>query len=409
MITEICNVISFFHVDAHVIHTCMNPDNIFINAQGHIKLSGLSFSITDPSVSGAELKLNPAYPEALPCMKYIAPEIVFDSTTYYNSDVFSIGMIIYNVLKFHKGDTDRDLLGLNGSNTIDAYKKAYDVMENKLMRIAFENDDNDIICKSLNRSAQKRPTIKELLDHVWFNDPKLKALRFVENLEQNDVNKNVEFLSKFPNILSFFENKIIERKFLPSFLNALKIEALIVNTLPAIFSICEAPSIKIDFEQTVWPSLKNLFQMKQIPAAGLYFLLSKLNFIADKISNSEFSSNMMNIICKALDCGVAKIQTVVLDNLMFIIKKVDSLAFKNQIYPRLVNIILNTNSNSLKISILKCFLSVYSLLDQNILNESLLNTLEKLRKADNNSDVCMNIISIYEEIAKVVSVEVNII
>jgi hypothetical protein len=182
-----------------------------------------------------------------------------------------------------------------------------------------------------------------------------------------------------------------------------------VNTLPAIFSICEAPSIKIDFEQTVWPSLKNLFQMKQIPAAGLYFLLSKLNFIADKISNSEFSSNMMNIICKALDCGVAKIQTVVLDNLMFIIKKVDSLAFKNQIYPRLVNIILNTNSNSLKISILKCFLSVYSLLDQNILNESLLNTLEKLRKADNNSDVCMNIISIYEEIAKVVSVEVNII
>ena len=147
--------------------------------------------------------------------------------------------------------------------------------------------------------------------------------------------------------------------------------------------------------------------MKQIPAAALYFLLSKLQFIAEKISNSEFSSNMMNIICKALDCGVAKIQTVVLDNLLFIIKKVDSLAFKNQIYPRLVNILTNTQSPNLKINILKSFTTIYSLLDQNLINESLLNTIEKVRKADNNSEVCISVVNIYEEIAKVVSVEVK--
>ena len=84
--------------------------------------------------------------------------------------------------------------------------------------------------------------------------------------------------------------------------------------------------------------------MKQIPAAALYFILSKINLIAEKISNSEFSSNMLNIICKALDCGVPKIQSIVMENLEFIIKKIDSLAFKNQIFPRLVHIVLNTNS-----------------------------------------------------------------
>ena len=407
MITELCHTLAFLHNDAHVIHTSITPDNVFINAQGHIKLSGLAFCLSDPPLSGLEFKLNKEFPNALPCLKYVSPEIVIDNKAFYQSDIFSIGMIIYSMLKIQKGDTDRELLSLN-SNSPDSYKKALDVMDNKMMKIAFDSDDNEIIFKALNRKAENRPNAKEFLEQTWFNDPKLKALRFVENLENNDAGKNSEFLSKFPNILHFFECKIIERRFIPAFMNALKIESLIVSTLPAIFSICENQNYaKIDFEQNVWPGLKLLFQMKQIPAAGLYYLLSKLNFIAEKISNNEFSSNMLNIICKALDCGVSKIQSVVLDNLAFIIKKIDSLAFKNQIYPRLVNILLNTNSNSLKILILKSFTSVYSLLDQNIINESLLNTLEKLRKSDNTPEVCMCVVAIYEEIAKVVSVEVS--
>jgi SCY1-like protein 2 len=406
MITELCKVISFLHVDAHVIHSSINPDNIFISLQGHVKLSGLGFSITDPPVGGADLKLNSFYPNAMQNLKFTAPELVYDSKAYYQSDIFSIGMVIYNMLKLQRGDTDRDLLNIN-NNTIDSYKKNFDVMENKLMKIAFDSDDNEVIFKALNKSYSNRLSIKEYSEQTWFNDPKLKALSFIESLEQNETSKNIEFLNKFPNIIQFFENKIIERRFLPAFMNALKSESLIVNTLPAIFSICENNNIKINFEENVWPGLKTLFQMKQIPAAALYFLLSKLQFIAEKISNSEFSSNMMNIICKALDCGVAKIQTVVLDNLLFIIKKVDSLAFKNQIYPRLVNILTNTQSPNLKINILKSFTTVYSLLDQNIINESLLNTIEKVRKADNNAEVCISIVNIYEEIAKVVSVEVR--
>jgi SCY1-like protein 2 len=407
LVTEICNVVSFLHDNAHVIHNGLNPDEIFITAEGHIKLSGLEFSFFDPAIGGQETKISPILFNSNPPLKFVAPEIVTESKAFYQSDIFSLGLIIYNMLKFHKGDSDRDIINIT-TNSPDSYKKALNVYENKLMRMTFESDDNDLIFKALNKKYNLRPSIKDFLEHSWFNDPKLKALRFVENLEHNDINKNTEFLTKFPNILHLFENKIIERRFLPAFMNALKSESLIVNTLPAIFAICEEKNNKIDFENLVWPGLKNLFAMKQIPAAALYFLLSKLNFFAEKISNNEFCSNLLNIICKALDCGVAKIQTVVLDNLPFIIKKVDSLAFKNQIYPRLVNIVLNTSSNSLKVLILKSFISIYSLLDQNIINESLLTTLEKIRKSDNNSEVCIGVVSIYEEIAKIVSVEVII-
>ncbi len=280
LVTELCNVVAFLHDNAHVIHCGLNPDEIFINSQGHIKLSGLEFSLSDPAIGGQEIKVNSSYPNTNPLLKYTASEIVTESKAFYQSDIFSIGLIIYYLLKFHKGDTDRDLFNLS-SNTPEAYKKSLDIFENKLMKMTFESDDNDLIFKALNKKPNLRPTIKDFLEHSWFNDPKLKALRFVENLEQNDASKNTEFLTKFPSIIHLFETKIIERRFLPAFMNALKSEGLIVNTLPAVFAICEEKNNKIDFESSVWPGLKTLFAMKQIPAAALYFVLSKLNFIAE--------------------------------------------------------------------------------------------------------------------------------
>jgi SCY1-like protein 2 len=404
IIAQLSSVLAFLHDDAKVIHGNLTLDNIFITDKGHVKIAGLGYSISDSPLGRSEFKFNTSISDAMPYLKTAAPELIYDNKITYQSDIFSIGVIVYNTLRILKSDTERELLNLN-SNTPDSYRRAYEVIENKLSKTGFENDDNELINKCLSKKAEYRPSAKNLMELTWFNDPKLKALRFIETLEANDSAKNNEFLAKFPNILSFFDNKIIEKRFLPAFMNAIKIESLIVPTLPALFAICE--NSKIDFENLVWPGLKVLFQMKQIPAAALYFILSKLNFLADKISNMEFSSNMLNIICKALDCGVAKIQSVVLDNLSFIIKKIDSLAFKNQIFPRLVNIVLNTQSNSLKINILKSWTNVYSLLDQTIINESLLNTLEKIRKIDNHSEICMCLVNIYEEIAKVVSIEVN--
>jgi len=99
----------------------------------------------------------------------------------------------------------------------------------------------------------------------------------------------------------------------------------------------------------------------------------------------------------------------VLDNITFIIKKIDSLAFKTQLFPRLVNIILKTTSAPLKVQILKSFSTVFNLLDQTILNDTLLSTLEKIRKSDSHGEISMGVVTVYEQIAKVVNIEVIII
>ena len=401
MIIELCKVINFLHSDAHSIHTNFNPDNIFIDKDNKIKISGMNFSVNDPPLQGGEINVSSG---ATPNLSYCAPEIISHSKAFYSSDIFSIGCIIYNLLKFHKGESDRNLLSLN-SNTVLSYNNALSNMDNKLSKCNFENEDINLLNKILNKDPQYRPGIKELLDNKWFNDPKLKALNFIENLNANEQSKNIEFLQKLPRIISMFENKIILNRFLPCLLNALKNESLINSCLPAIFSICENTNLKLNFSNDVWPHLKDLFKLRALPAASIYFLISKVKYIGDNISNSEFSSNFLNLICKAMDCNVAKIQTVVSENLNYITKKIDSLAFKNQIYPRILQVISNTNSRPLKIDFLKKLKELYTKLDQNIINESLLNNLEKIRKADNNNEICMTIADIYEEIAKIVNIE----
>ena len=106
-----------------------------------------------------------------------------------------------------------------------------------------------------------------------------------------------------------------------------------------------------------------------------------------------------------MDCNVPKIQLVVSNNMVFIANNTDSLSFKNQIFPRMMQVVSTTTNKALKISMLNNIKSLYTKLDQNIINDKLLVTLEKVRKIDGNNDICMCICDIYLEISKIVNLE----
>ena len=403
VIIEICKAIIFLHDDAHCSHNNLNPENIFIDENNKIKIGSLEYSVSDPPISGGEVKLN----TFLQDLKYVAPENVFNNKCYYSSDVFSMGTIIYHILKIFNNDTTNpDLINITNlsNNNIENYKSLSFNIDGLLDKAKIDFDDKEILRKCLIREPNNRPSFQDLLENSWFNDPKLKALSFVDRLNENDKQKNEEFLKQFPRIVDMFENKILEKRFLPAFLNGLSNEFLIVPCLNPIFAILNKSDLNINFEKIVWPHLKNLFNLKSMPAQCLFFLLQKVEFIGDKISKSEFSNNFLKIICKALDCNVLKIQTVVADHIIYITKKIDSLTFKNQIYPRIITTLQTTNSQQLKIKLLNSLKDLYKLLDQNTINENLLNNLDKIRKTDNGAEICMLISSIYEEIAKVVTI-----
>ena len=418
MVIELAKTILFLHNDAHVVHNNLNPDVIFIDSNNKIKISGLSFSIEDPPLQGGDMDVSKYTPPSignintqnavlsLPDLSFVAPELVINNKSFYSSDMFSLGLIIYQILKDHLGDSKTHLFMKLNSNSVNAYKNFMNSYDSYLSsKLKFENDDNFLLSKLLQKQYNARPRVREIIDTPWFNDPKLKALNFVMNLESNDQKKNVEFLEKLPKIIGMFEKKIIIKRFLPALLKAIKVETLINPCLPAIFSICESPSFNIDFGREIWPKLKDLFKLRSLPAAAIYFLISKVQYIGEHISQTEFSQNFLNLICKAMDCNVPKIQLVVSNNMKFIANNTDSLSFKNQIFPRMMQVVMNTHSKTLKINMLNNIKELYTKLDQNLINDKLLGTLEKVRKTDGNNDVCMCICDIYLEISKIVNLE----
>ena len=418
MVIELAKAILFLHNDAHVVHNNLNPDVIFIDSNNKIKISGLSFSIEDPPLQGGDIDVSKYIPPnihninaqnvslSLPDLSFVAPELVFNNKCFYSSDMFSLGLVIYQILKDHLGDNKTHLFMKLNNNTINAYKNFMNSFDSYLStKLKFENDDNFLLSKLLQKQYTARPRVREIIDTPWFNDPKLKALNFVMNLESNDQKKNVEFLEKLPKIIGMFEKKIIIKRFLPALLKAIKVETLINPCLPAIFSICESPSFKIDFSREIWPKLKDLFKLRSLPAAAIYFLISKVQYIGEHITQTEFSQNFLNLICKAMDCNVPKIQLVVSNNMKFIANNTDSLSFKNQIFPRIMQVVSTTNSKTLKLNMLNNIKDLYTKLDQNLINDKLLGTLDKVRKTDGNNDICMSICDIYLEISKIVSLE----
>lgn len=399
-IIDLCKTMIFLHEDAHIIHNNLNLKTVLIDEMNRIKIASLGYACNDPPIGGIDFKAD----QLMMNMSFVAPEIVFDGKAYYSSDVYSIGAILYSLLKKLSRASDWQLI-TSSNTTIEDYKAHFSNSYIKISNSNFEQEDIDLLNKCLIKDHSLRPSMKELIEHKWFNDPKLKALHFIEHLEQNETAKNNEFLQKLPKILHMFENKIITKRFLPSLLLAVKSEHLLVQCIPSIFAISEKSDLKLLFEKDIWPSIKSVLAMKSIPASSLYFLLTKISFICDNVSSKEFSSTFLNVICKAMDCNVIKIQSVVSDNLITLAKKIESLNFKNQIYPRMINIMINTNSHSLKVQLLTCLKSLYTMLDQTIINDHLLSSLEKIKKNDNTSEVCMKIAFIYEEISKIVSVE----
>ena len=172
-----------------------------------------------------------------------------------------------------------------------------------------------------------------------------------------------------------------------------------------IFTICHLNFKSINFNQIVWPYLIDIFKLKTIPAASLYFLLTKIPFIGANISNDDFSHHCLDIICKALDCGVAKIQRAVVKNIIFISQKVESKIFIDKLYPRLNQIMLVSNDVNLKSQIIFSYLKLYEIIDRNILNSSFISNIEEVIRKNSDFKICYAVVDLMGELEDSFSID----
>ena len=406
IIYQIISIIITLHNDYQISINNLNTENIFVNENNFIKISELN--LTTSLIPGKNnnftniQSLSKIHQESFMDLKYCFPELIFENNISNNSDNYLIGLISYFLLK----NSDEDLFVILDNN-VESFKNSYSNtnIDKKIKK--FRDDVVEEFLKNLlENNPDKRKNLLLIQNSKFFtesednsnNNNKLITLCLLSKMDSLELSKNYELLKKLPNILNLYSKKELEFLILPNLLYFLKKENLINPIIPSLFLLCEQCKPKINFSSKVWPYFKILFNMKKLPAAALFHILKKISFFFQNIEKEEFNKNCIPLICKALDCGVQKIQEVILEELPKILNDLDKNEFKNSIYNKLINIILQTKNAKLKTSIMNFLLNLCDYLDSYFINNKFLDDIDKIVKAETTLITCKNAFILYEKI-----------
>ena len=401
IIYQLLSVVIFMHSEYHISHNNLNLDNIFITENNFVKITGFMFTTTlnnNNSNNSNNINLKKNLIEACCDMKYIAPELVLNNEISNSSDSFIIGLISYYLL----GEKSNNDLFILTDNSYDSYKNTYKNSNIEKKINAFNNDlIKDYLKSLLQNNTEKRKNLSLIQNSKFFveseDNSKLVPLCLLSKMESAEITNNYDLLKLLPNILDLYSIKEKEFLILPNLLYYLKIENLINPIVPALFLLSETTNNEINFEKKIWPTFKALFNMKKFPAITLYFTLKKVSFLINNLEKSEFNNHCIPLICKALDCGVQKIQDVILEELPKILKNIDKNEFQNKIYNRLVKIVIQTKNQKLRKKIMNFFIYLSDYFDSYFINNNFLDDIEKIIKSETTLNICKNAFTLYEK------------
>mgnify|MGYP002860708293 CR=1 FL=1 len=400
IIYQLLTIIFSLHNDYQLSHNNLNTENIFIDENNFIKISNLALSTSLINNNNSNNNITQINLENFCDLNFCAPELILNNDINNNSDNYSLGLIFYFLIK----NCDENFLYLM-DNTFDAYKNSYENLniEKKIKKFK-DNVFEEFLFNLINIKPEKRKNLNLLQNSKFFIESeeninnKLISLCLLSKMDLLDLSKNYELLKQLPNIINLYTTKEKEYLILPNLLFFIKQENLINPIIPSIFILCEQEKQKIIFSEKIWPNFKFLFNMKKLPGTALYLILKKISFFIQNLGKDEFNKHCIPLICKALDCGVQKIQETILEELPKILNDLDKNELKNNIYNKLINILLQTKNIKLKTNIMNCLQNLCDYFDSYFINNKFLDDIEKIIKAETTLSTCKNALILYEKI-----------
>ena len=118
-----------------------------------------------------------------------------------------------------------------------------------------------------------------------------------------------------------------------------------------------------------------------------------------------FQDVYLPLIVKSFNCGVPKIQNLAVQQIVFLSKNLEYMSFKNQILPLLMKTLESSDNHDLKLKGLEVLIAILPSLDKNYLRDNVLVTLEKLRENNNDTEVNMHLLTLYDLLASALTPE----
>ena len=153
LISELILAIEYMH-NKKVIYRDLKAENVLLNSEGHIK-------ICDFNLSKMNIGENDRAPSFCGSPLYLSPEMLDKKGVNFKADIYQLGLLIYEILVGHT------------AYKIDKLDILYDNISHNRINFNVPGLDNvttDLLQKILKKLPEQRLTIKEIKEHVYFND-----------------------------------------------------------------------------------------------------------------------------------------------------------------------------------------------------------------------------------------------
>ena len=196
LISEILLAIEYMH-EKNILYRDLKPENILLDSEGHIKICDFNLA------KKIDTKNNCAY-SFCGSPLYLSPEMVEKKGITFKSDVYQIGLIMYEIFTFQT------------AFKVDQLQILYDNISHNRINFfvnGINNNNRKLLEQILERKPQKRLSIKEIKENIFFNninwnDVYNKKLGHIE-VEKKVFNKKVILsLEQERNILLKIEDEI---------------------------------------------------------------------------------------------------------------------------------------------------------------------------------------------------------
>lgn len=400
-ILDAAEALQFLHQDAKTAHLSFSPYSIFIDPQGKWLLGGLGHSIS--GVQWGQLidcpfafagNDGPGQLSAEPPSRYAAPEMcAMPAKCGLESDIFSLGLLTYELMS-----NERQPL-------LRAAPRGYTT--NILRASAVPNDLYPVLTKILSPAASERLTIAAFINSEFFMDVNLRAIRFLEQLNEKDEAQRVTFLRGLPKLLQDPQSplcgqRVLRERVLPRLCGALLFPSLYAVVVPIIISMLKRDRVSdcAHFQAKIWPSLKPLFSAKEIPIEVVTLFLKELDLLVGLTPSAETQAVLLPFLLRCLELQEPAILNEVLEKVPYLHKKFEYRQVKDQILPRMLQLLLSATAVKVKVQVLMGLSRIFEIFDKTTITDVILTSFEKLTKTDRTPAVCMCLLGCYDAMSK---------
>lgn len=220
------------------------------------------------------------------------------------SDIFSLGAVLYYLLNIDKGE-EAFLMKMTDQYSTSQYSKAIDSMKKNLITkcATMPYALRSLFQSVLDSDMQSRGSVNSFVENAFFQDPLIKTIKYLENIEQKEHHNIVQFLTGLTRIMDKFDRRTCVRKIIPLMLKCVDKGDLSVMILPSVMKLLNQKDFidKDAFRTYVWPPIANLCKAGEMPAQALYLLVDNTELFSGYVNAGDFQNVYLPLILKSLE------------------------------------------------------------------------------------------------------------